>query len=540
MPATTANTVDEVLHRKLPGVWELAPELATHAGVTGHDHRLPDPSRRALEERLQYCQGFADELAEAAPQGLRESHDVTAFQARLEAWRYATEDLNAWKRNPDPLSDLGGLLFQVVANPGDDTNAAFVSLAARCRAIPAFLEGYRQRLDKPDRLWVQLAGQVAEAMPALFESLPQAASDAGACGETISSLADAAGQARDASDDHRRWLEALTDAETVEDSWLLSDDQYEGLLARKGLGLNVDEVEAIGWQQLELRSAQRDSHRRPTSTPPADFDEALALVRDIAVRSRAFVVQQAIATLPEREELAVEPTPAFLRPLIPFAALMASGRFAPLQRSVYLVSEPAEGDLSDFRPERITGVAVHEGYPGHHLQLAAAHRLCSPLRSLQLGSMPREGAGALGVDLVEGWAHYCEELMLDHGFGDCDEARWCLRNDQVWRAVRIILDVQLCRGQTSVAAAVEMLVRHTAMAKSAAEAEVNRYTRYPGYQLCYLIGKLKLEQLKADLEQAWQDSWSLQRFHDLVLSAGRVPVEMLRRFEQEQRDLSPQ
>jgi uncharacterized protein (DUF885 family) len=79
------------------------------------------------------------------------------------------------------------------------------------------------------------------------------------------------------------------------------------------------------------------------------------------------------------------------------------------------------------------------------------------------------------------------------------------------------------------------LVLHTGMAPAAAAAEVNRYTRYPGYQLCYLIGKLKLEQLKADLELAWKDSWSLRRFHHLVFSAGRVPVDMLRRFESEQR-----
>jgi len=538
MPDHKTATVDAVLQDRLPGVWALAPELATHAGVEGHDHLLPDPSRDALEGRLEYCSGFAEALEDAEPQSLRETHDVLAFKARLEAWRYASEDLNSWKRNPDPLSDLGGLLFHMVANPYTDPEARFGALAARCRAIPDFLEGYRARLDKPDRLWVKLATQVTEAVPALLENLPQAAIASEVAPETVNSVAAAAQEALDATEDHRRWLEALTDAETVANSWLLSGEQYDGLLERKGLGLNVDEVEAIGWEQLEIRSAQRDRHQKPSSPPPGDFATALALVRDIAERSRAFVVEEGIATLPEGEELAVEPTPAFLRPVIPFAALMASGRFARVQRSLYLVSEPAQGDLSDFRPERITGVAVHEGYPGHHLQLSAAHRLCSPLRSLQLGSMPRDGAGALGVDLVEGWAHYCEELMLDRGFGDSDEARWCLRNDQVWRAVRIILDVRLCRGQTSPEEAIDMLVLHTGMAPAAAAAEVNRYTRYPGYQLCYLIGKLKLEQLKADLELAWKDSWSLRRFHELVFSAGRVPVDMLRRFELEQRQES--
>jgi len=504
--------------------------------VAGYDHLLPEPSREALLERLDYCRNFARELQEAQPQSLADTHDVLAFEARFEAWRYATEDLQSWQRNPDPMSDLGGLLFQVVATPGGDPGARYRSVAARCSTIPSFLETYRNRLEKPDRLWVQLSTAVAGAMPALFDNLAQAARAAGAETDVVDAVAESARNARDATDDHRRWLEALTDAETSADSWLLDEGQYTGLLERKCLELDVDEVEEIGWKQLELRRAQRDSHRKPHSTPPTDFATALALVRDIATRSREFVLEQGIATLPAGEELAVEPTPAFLQPMIPFAALLSSSCFAEIQRSLYLVSEPAENNYSDFRPERITGVAVHEGYPGHHLQLSSANRLASPLRSLQLSAIPLDGAGALGVDLVEGWAHYCEELMLDRGFGDCDEARWCLRNDQVWRAVRIILDVRLCRGLSTPEQAVEMLSSHTGMSHAAATAEVNRYTRNPGYQLCYLIGKLKLERLKSDLEQTWQGSWSLQRFHDLVLSAGRVPVEMLRRFEREQRE----
>ena len=80
-----------------------------------------------------------------------------------------------------------------------------------------------------------------------------------------------------------------------------------------------------------------------------------------------------------------------------------------------------------------------------------------------------------------------------------------------------------------------MLVEEAALPRRAAESEVRRYTVSPGYQLCYLVGKLKIDALKADLRTAWAGSFSELRFHDLVLGAGCIPVELLRRFEAEER-----
>ena len=78
--------------------------------------------------------------------------------------------------------------------------------------------------------------------------------------------------------------------------------------------------------------------------------------------------------------------------------------------------------------------------------------------------------------------------------------------------------------------AVGMLVEHAGLSKASAEAEVRRYTVNPSYQLCYLIGKLKLDSLKEDLLEAWGEAGSERRFHNTVLEAGCIPVEMLRDF----------
>lgn len=514
----------------LPRLWDVAPDLASQAGATGWDHLLPEPSLAALEQRSSAYDQLLDGARELATKLGVGSQDCDVLAARIDLFNFATFEIRNWRHNPDPFSFLGGLLFDMLLKQRGDTDQHFTALAARCTAIPGYLETFRAGLGKPDRLWVDTARRVTGSMGSLFSALVPSAKRAGASHQTLLTLEAASRGVAASADDHRRWLEGLTDSETIENRWLLSDDHYSRLLELKQLKLSLDDVETIGHEQLALRIAQRDSHPPPSGQPPRDFEEAIRSVREVVERSRRFVTDRNFATFPVDEELVVRATPSFLRPIIPFAAMISSGVLEQAQRSVYLVSEPEDADLSELRLARITGVAVHEGYPGHHLQLSAANQRSSILRARIVGAPGVGGEAALGTDLVEGWAHYVEEKMQEEGFGCLPGAAWVLRNDQVWRAVRILIDVGMCRGRMNPTEAVGMLVEHAGLSKASAEAEVRRYTVNPSYQLCYLIGKLKLDSLKEDLLEAWGEAGSERRFHNTVLEAGCIPVEMLRDF----------
>jgi len=529
--------LEEAILSALPNLWNLAPELATRAGAVGWDHLLPDPSVTALEARADAYQQLI-ELAQHTSSRLQVGQaDVAVLQARVALWKFAAFELRNWERNPDAFSDLGGLLFSMLLRQGPDKDLHFRNLAERCRAIPSYLVNFRQRLVRPDRLWVDTAERITASMDSLFSAMVPSAVEAGVSEATLQLLDSASREALAAANDHRRWLAALTDAETVSDRWLLSEDDYSQLLELKHLGLTIDQVEDIGREQLALRTSQRDEHTRPTGPPPANFKEALAGIRSVVDDSQDFVRSNHFASFPHKEELVLQETPSFLRPIIPFAALLSAGPLAPMQRSFYLVSDPADGNLNELRLARITGVAVHEGYPGHHLQLSAANERCSLLRARIVSAPGLAGEAELGTDLVEGWAHYVEEKMQDEGFGCMDGSRWVLRNDQVWRAARILIDVRMCRGKMSTQEATEMLQECAGLSELSAQAEVRRYTSNPTYQLCYLIGKLKLEQLKDDLLTQWGPNGSERRFHDAVLDAGCIPVEMLRSFVEEEREI---
>jgi uncharacterized protein (DUF885 family) len=102
--------------------------------------------------------------------------------------------------------------------------------------------------------------------------------------------------------------------------------------------------------------------------------------------------------------------------------------------------------------------------------------------------------------------------------------------DLIWRAARIIIDVKISTNKISFENAVNILVKETGMVKSAATAEVKRYTYTPGYQLSYYLGKHLIKGLKNDAKKLWGERFSDRRFHNLLLSSGGMPVKFLKQI----------
>jgi uncharacterized protein (DUF885 family) len=173
--------------------------------------------------------------------------------------------------------------------------------------------------------------------------------------------------------------------------------------------------------------------------------------------------------------------------------------------------------LRDHSHHEIAATSLHEGFPGHHLQLVLAQ------------ANPSETRKNIYTPLtLEGWALYCEELMGDEGFYAGPEERFFQRVHLLWRAMRIVLDVGLhTRGMTYEEAVTQMVdVVH--MDRANAEAEVSRYCATPGYQLCYAVGRRDLLRLRDDYRAATGTGFTLRKFHDAVLGYGGLPITLIR------------
>ena len=508
----------EVVDRFFQRLMELRPVEATYHGLHQHDHRLPDGTLAGARDLQKLLQEFESELA-----GCSNGLDLDLARYFVGLTRFRLEDMHLWARMPEAPDQIGTGIFLLFARDFAPLELRLETITSRLEAVPAYLAASRQQLTEPVKLWCEVAAVSARELPALYSTVAAAARDL----PPAPRLERAAAAASEATEDFARWLQSEV-VPVAADDWVLGEERFARLLELRELPDPADAILALGRNYLAEIKAEREellSSCWPARSleqvntlirahHPESFDAALAEYRDVIARSRAFVARRGLVTLPSAEELRVEATPGFLRPLIPFAAYEPPARFDRRQLGIYIVT-PQDGDLGEHNQAAILNTSVHEGYPGHHLQFACANQHPSVARLL---------SADCAHELVEGWAHYCEQLMYEQGFTTSPEVRFVQLNDLVWRACRIIIDVQLSSGRMSFDDAVDLLVAEAAMARPAAVAEVRRYTFTPGYQLSYLYGKHLLLQLRQRRQRTEGSAFDLGRFHDTLLYAGALPA----------------
>ncbi len=511
---------------------ELEPVMATFLGVHEHDGRLPEGTRRHIQEETRLVREFRDEVESIPPESLsrdrRIDRGLAIQSAELAIFQF--EEFRSWEKSDGVPDTVGEGIFLLLARDFAPLEQRLESVASRLEEVPAFESRSRELLSDPVRIWVEIALESTRYAPALFGAAVQSAGDVSA--DLRRRLQEAAQAASEAMARHARWLQEDVIPRARED-FAIGREMFDRLLELRGIEMSSDEILQLGWDYLERMKMERAEIARaidPNASPeevlrkiksrhPETFEELLRAYRSAMEEARRFVVSRGLATIPENERLDVVETPEFLRHLIPFAAYMPPAKFDPVRQGIYLVTPPATPEMfSEHSYASIENTSVHEAYPGHHLQFSCALENPSLVRLL---SRP--------IEFQEGWAFYCEEMMKEQGFHDDPEHRLIMVNDLLWRAARIILDVKLHRGEMSVEEAIDFLVEHVGMDRNAATAEVRRYTMTPTYPLSYLLGKHLIVQLRRELEERLGDRFDLRRFHDAMLYAGNLPWKFMRR-----------
>ena len=177
-----------------------------------------------------------------------------------------------------------------------------------------------------------------------------------------------------------------------------------------------------------------------------------------------------------------------------------------------------EEHLEMFNRGVITSTSIHETYPGHYVQFLWVQRAPSKVRKL-LGASSN----------AEGWAHYCEQMMMDEGYGAGDlKLRLGQLQDALLRNARYIVGIQMHTGPMTFDQAVDFFVKEGMQTGSTAEVESKRGTSDPTY-LYYTLGKLEILKLREDYRNLRGSSFNLREFHDMFLQQGFPPVRIVRR-----------
>src|SRR6266576_808961 len=515
--------------------WHLDPVAATQAGVTAHDHRLGRYSPTLLAPHLAALKALSLALEEASAPTLHDEIDRTALlnDIRVALRRFEHERPQA--KNPGFwLSHvLGGLHFLMLRRDRTPDERAR-AVAARLEDVPAFLDDARATLVEPVRVFIETALQVSEGGVQLVQEVAATvAQESPGQGARLAAARDGAVSALGAfTRDLWRWLDGVSEAFALGEEDFNFRLHYEHALRdtapelwRYGHHLQ-QELEAdlaARARRLDGRGGWHAVVDRLRAEHPTDAALVDAYAREMA-RARDFVAQRGLAPMPEAP-LDVVATPAFMRPMIPFAAYDSPGPYSSDRTGWFYVTLPdprlpaeaQERMLRDHCRYELAATALHEGYPGHHLQLLHAQAQSSDTRKNVWTPLT-----------VEGWALYCEDMMGEEGFYRSEEEQFFQRVHLLWRAVRILLDVGLHTRGMTFEQAVEFMTTHLRVDRANAEAEVRRYCAEPAYPLCYAVGRREILELRKDFQAARGTKFTLRAFHDALLRYGGLPVALIR------------
>ena len=509
--------------------WQLDPVAATLAGVATHDAHLGRFSRPDVKIQVAALKAMAGAFEEVEPESLADQVDLTAVLNDTRVWVARLEKEKPHELNPEShLTHLLTGLFALMTRGGQPAELRGRALAARLLDTPRFLDDARATLQRPAAVFTETALSVAHGGRALLqEAIPGFAAPLPLV--VRRQLEEALPPARQAYDDFTEFLAGeLTDRS--DGDFAIGRAAFDFRLHYEH-ALRESAPELLRYGEALVGELTADLARRAEALAPGTPWRALAerlrastpAAGDLVARygaemqrARDFVTRRGLVSVPDGP-LDVIATPAFMEPLIPFAAYDPPGAFAAERRGWFYVTVPDAARLKDHCVHEIACTALHEGYPGHHLQFLKAQAQASPVRRV------------VGSPLtVEGWALYCEELMADEGFLASREEVFFQRLHLLWRAVRIVLDVKLHTMGMGVEEAVRYMTDALGIGADSAAAEVRRYCAAPAYQLCYAVGRRELLRLREDARRRTGPSFTLRAFHDEVLAFGGMPVSLIR------------
>jgi uncharacterized protein (DUF885 family) len=524
------SPVDRLAREYLDLTFDVSPMAATSYGVHDFDGLLDDLTQANLDAWVRKLAGLDRRLRTLAPRDAEEAVDRDALAATVAEDLFVEEVERPWRRNPfRAATAIPQAVLGLVIRDFAPLEERLANVALRLEAAPRFLAQARALLDEPcPRLWRRMAISAANSGASfLTDALGQLAAETTMAGRIDAAGAKAAGALRELAS----WLETEHASRVPPDAPFAIGEQAQARKLREAHCLDTTPAElvAIGEAQIAEITGNLVEHAAKLGSDdwsskldelkashPSQVD-LLPTYRKELERLEAFVFEHDLATNPESQAM-IQATPEFLRSLLGYAAYFHSGPLDHYQQGYFWVTPPPDpAGLRDHSLAVVPPVSAHEGYPGHHLQIMSVHRLDSLVRRVIRSTV-----------MIEGWGLYTEQLMHDAGYYT-DEARLGQLSMRLFRALRIVLDMQLQSGALSYDEAVGKAVAVAGLSAITARSEVARYTMDATQPFGYLIGCLELERLRSESQARLRDAFRLRQFHDRVLSYGHMPPTLVAR-----------
>ena len=531
----SSEPLAQLLDEHVSYLHETNPTIAGLDGIHEYDDLLEDPSKEAIEAQIRELGGWSRRLegilSSTLTSGEKRERKVLAdsIRARL----FQLEQIRPWQSNPLHYAETlaTSLSSQVLFNYAPVSDRAR-RLVSKLRQVPRFLDAAQENISDPPGLFVRVGLEsfagvlrfVERDLPKVFRNLDDM--------HILGDLADASTLASNAL---RNYLVHLRDtvAPRSRASFRLGADRFSTKLQlEEGISTSAQQLLEIASGELqekkdefrsvasELAGGSTDAWGTLKGRHPS-ADELLAVAEGQLNTLLTFIRRKRLMKVPEHPLPIVAPTPDFYR--WTFASLWSAGPFESKSLPAYYyvtnvdpswAADKQEQHLRDLNDSSLWSISMHEVFPGHLLHAEHLRLLENPLRKSNLFAP---------VSVTEGWAHYCEQMMLEEGFERGNkEIRLGQLSESLLRLARTVVGIRLHTEDLSVEQGVRFFQEEAFLEEGTARQEAERGTFDASYVM-YSIGKHMLNKLRTDYKSKMGERFSLGAFHNQFLSQGVLP-----------------
>jgi uncharacterized protein (DUF885 family) len=530
--------------------FKFAPSSGTSAGLHQYDALLEDFSRAGVDANVAALRTFEKRVEAVDSKGLDETRaaDRELVLTNIQGTLLTLETIRPWEKNPDFYSSgVSSSVYVIMIRNFASADERLRSVVAREEKMPAVFAAARVNLKNPPRIYTEIALEQLPDIISFFQNDVPAAFTGAKDPAVKAAFAKSNGAVIADLQSYAAWLKADLLPRSNGDFRIGAETFSKKLLYDEMVDTPLDRLLEIGRADMQKnqaefqRVAKELEPEKSTSDVLAELmadhttpDHLLQSFRDTFDGLILFIRTKHIITIPSEVRPILQDTPPFMRATT-FASMDTPGPFEKVAQEAYFnvtlpgakdTREEIAGRMAAFNVGTIVSTSTHEAYPGHYVQFLWVHEAPTKTRML-LGAATN----------AEGWAHYCEQMMLDEGFGqpgtgakDAREAkliRLGQLEDALLRDARFIVGIEMHSGKMSFDEAVEFFVKEGYQTKETGLVETKRGTSDPTY-LYYTLGKLEILKLREDVMKKQGAAFSLEQFHNNFMRQGFPPIKIVR------------
>lgn len=526
---------DEVLNH----FFSINPDYAVGIGLHEYDGQLPRLGKESVDGWIVKSESLKKKLNDADISKLnpRRALDRELLQMLLERGLFELRGLEVHREDPITYARALNVQSYVIRDyaPNEIRIKAIIS---HLKAIPSFLqtafENLSEVLPKPH---VTVALQIVKGTPTNFQDAQRLLE--GVPADLRSEFEAAETAALKAIETFAKALQDKYLPNAKEDFALGAEKLAKFMWTYDRIDKPQEAVLEMGVQDIERNKREfiATTRKVDSSKSPKEVMNQISLEHSIAERLiddtanlleeiRQYIVERQLVTIPSEERCKVVETPTFARAVFT-AAMDSPGPFETKATRAFYYVTPVDATWSEERKEQwlrylnyasLKAISIHEAYPGHYVHFLH-------LRLLDT----KASKTFFSYAFVEGWAHYCEEMLLQEGYGGSDsKLRLAQLQAALVRDCRFVCSIRMHTKQFTLEQATQYFMENAFIDRLPAEREALRGTFDPGYY-SYTLGKLFIKLERERYFDKHPDS-SLKEFHDQMLAWGAPPVGRLERL----------